>query len=122
MLPAPAANAAVGSNATGVCQGALPVYDTEIRKRPLALRNEGDASAYVSCSLPSNVLANIIAYTYVVNRNAAAVDVDCTFIAGVVVEILPPDYYPLSVSAGPGVATLLEWDAGDYGLPSFRRQ
>ncbi|HST45355.1 MAG TPA: hypothetical protein VLK29_09045, partial [Luteimonas sp.] len=38
-------------NATGLCQAALPAYDGLIRKRPVAIRNEGDAAAFVSCSL-----------------------------------------------------------------------
>ena len=30
----------------------LPVFDTQIRKRPLAVGNEGAAPAFVTCSLP----------------------------------------------------------------------
>src|SRR5690606_32531403 len=29
------------------CQGALPVFETQIRKRPLAIQNEGSASTFV---------------------------------------------------------------------------
>lgn len=51
----PTADAAVErlqiqSNATGLCQAALPIMDTNLRKRPLAVVNEGDTPAFVSCS------------------------------------------------------------------------
>lgn len=51
----PAADAAVEnlqlqSSAAGLCQGALPVMDTALRKRPLAVVNEGDSPAFVTCA------------------------------------------------------------------------
>ncbi|MBB1473605.1 hypothetical protein H5368_11215 [Luteimonas sp. MC1782] len=51
----PSANAAIEdlqiqSNATGLCQGALPVMDNNLRKRPLAVVNQGTSDAYVSCA------------------------------------------------------------------------
>lgn len=41
------------SNPAGICQGALPVYDSLIRKRPLAVQNVGNADAFVTCSFTS---------------------------------------------------------------------
>jgi hypothetical protein len=38
------------ANPVSYCQAALPVFDGNIRKRPLALRNEGQGSAFVTCS------------------------------------------------------------------------
>ena len=51
----PAANAAVEnlqiqSNATGLCQSALPAWDASLRKRPLGMVNEGESAAFVTCS------------------------------------------------------------------------
>ena len=51
----PVANAAIEdlqiqSNATGLCQGALPVMEANLRKRPLAVVNQGASDAYVSCA------------------------------------------------------------------------
>lgn len=51
----PASNAAVEnlqiqSNATGLCQGSLPAWETSLRKRPLAVVNEGDSPTYITCS------------------------------------------------------------------------
>jgi hypothetical protein len=52
MVPANAAveNLQVQSSAAGLCQGALPVMDTALRKRPLAVVNEGESPAFVSCA------------------------------------------------------------------------
>lgn len=43
-------NLQVQSNAAGLCQGALPVFETNLRKRPLSVGNEGDTPAFVTCS------------------------------------------------------------------------
>ena len=40
----------IQSNATGLCQGALPVFETNLRKRPLSVANEGESPAFVTCS------------------------------------------------------------------------
>lgn len=55
LLPAPQAHAATKArklmvNASGACQSALPVFDVNIRKRPKAVVNEGDAPAFVTCT------------------------------------------------------------------------
>lgn len=38
------------TNPAGICQGALPAFETAIRKRPLAVQNEGDSTTFVTCS------------------------------------------------------------------------
>ena len=43
-------NLQIQSNATGLCQGALPVMEANLRKRPLAVVNEGSTAAFVTCS------------------------------------------------------------------------
>src|SRR5690554_342572 len=50
LAPQPAAALRVVAQATAICQGALPAFETQIRKRPLALQNEGEANAFVTCS------------------------------------------------------------------------
>lgn len=77
-------------NASGTCQAALPSYEGQIRKRPLALQNEGVANAFVSCSLlspgasASSFLAGeIYAVSITLDNNGPhPVDVTCTLIAG----------------------------------------
>jgi hypothetical protein len=75
-------------NATGACQSALPVFDGNIRKRPLAVQNEGTAAAFVSCSLmdtsggvggASSVTS---VFMYADNNTGAAVDLTCTLVDG----------------------------------------
>ena len=75
-------------NATGACQSALPVFDGQIRKRPLALQNEGTASAFVSCSFmgtdrgiggPRSVNA---VYLSADNNTASDVSLTCTLVDG----------------------------------------
>lgn len=36
----------------GVCQAALPAFEGQVRKRPLAIQNEGTDVAFVSCAMP----------------------------------------------------------------------
>ncbi len=38
------------ANATSYCQAALPAFEGAIRKRPLAVQNEGTTNAFVTCS------------------------------------------------------------------------
>lgn len=37
--------------AAGACQSALPVFDTLLRKRPLAVQNEGSTTTFVTCAV-----------------------------------------------------------------------
>lgn len=37
--------------AAGACQSALPVFDTMLRKRPLAVQNEGSSTTFVTCAV-----------------------------------------------------------------------
>ena len=39
------------AQAVAACQGALPAFEGQIRKRPLAVQNEGSADAFVTCAL-----------------------------------------------------------------------
>ncbi|MEP6634164.1 MAG: hypothetical protein ABJA62_08130 [Luteimonas sp.] len=73
-------------NATGTCQSALPVFDGQIFKRPLAIQNEGTASAFISCSLmstnqtPSGITEIVV---FADNNNPTTpIDLTCTLITG----------------------------------------
>lgn len=46
------------SNATGVCQAALPAFDGLVRKRPLAVQNESTGHAFVTCSLTTDTIVS----------------------------------------------------------------
>lgn len=83
MAPTDAQTATFRINAAGSCQGALPVYATNLRFRPTALKNEGTSSSYISCSLgslESAVHTNV--RIFFGNASAAAADVSCTVVTG----------------------------------------
>lgn len=83
-------------NAAGMCQGALPAFDTQIRKRPLAIRNEGTQPAFVSCSLPAtNGQMHSSVEIIFANSNAAPASVNCTVVTGRANFSTPPQYYTL---------------------------
>lgn len=124
LAPAPAAHAGTSAaNATAFCQGALPAFDTQIRKRPLGVNNEGDSSAFVSCSIPvghnpTAVENGLVALT---NTSATAITVSCTLVDGMATGVSgqAPGYYPKSVAVAAGDTNGIVWTPGEYGLPSF---
>lgn len=72
----------------GLCQAALPAYEGAIRKRPLAIQNEGSAPAYVTCGFtsqgdfgfsPTNPISVAI---FMGNAGAVAATIQCTAVAG----------------------------------------
>lgn len=75
--------------ATGVCQSALPLYERLIRKRPLAIQNEGDSNAFVSCSLMGTAHSATGFRSIdrvqigLINFSGATVGVTCTLVDGV---------------------------------------
>lgn len=83
LTPWPASALRVTAQATAVCQGALPAFETLIRKRPLAVQNEGDANAFVTCSLvnpgASSGISRISGATiYLQNLASGTRTVSCT--------------------------------------------
>jgi hypothetical protein len=77
----------VGANATSLCQGALPSFEGSLRKRPLALQNEGVSNAFVTCSFSTQYDVSDtrqIGYfgVFFNNRTNAAANVTCTGVAG----------------------------------------
>jgi hypothetical protein len=107
-------------NATGACQSALPVFDGQIRKRPLAVQNEGTAAAFVNCSFAGTdraVDGLTFIYVYADNNTASAIDLSCTLVTG---WDGIQEYFPKTVSM-PANSTLNEflWDASDHGGANF---
>ncbi|MGY1457511.1 MULTISPECIES: hypothetical protein [unclassified Luteimonas] len=69
------------------CQSALPVFDTLIRKRPLAVQNEGDAATFITCAFAFDGAAAlnnsaILLDTYFSNFSGADAEVSCTAVTG----------------------------------------
>ena len=69
------------------CQGALPVFETAIRKRPLAVQNEGTASSFVTCGFETEIYQSatggpIGIDLYFSNNTAQEQTVTCTAVTG----------------------------------------
>lgn len=72
------------SNPSARCQPATRVSEAMIRKRPLAMVNEGSSNAVVNCAFEiesDQSLAQAV-QVYVSNSTAADVDITCTGISG----------------------------------------
>lgn len=113
------------SNAVEVCQGALHVFEDSLRKRPLAIANEGVAPAFVSCSLATPLLPTQDALAVDVlfnNTTPATVQFSCTLVDGVI--FFSPNYLPQAITITAGALFTAHWDTdnngGDtYDLPSL---
>jgi hypothetical protein len=100
---------------TDVCQPALPAFDGQIRKRPLAMQNEGNANAFVTCAfggafngVPSQKTVTV-GFT---NITSAGITVNCTLVDAQD-GVINPEYFPKSIDVPPMGApvTLLLWSA-----------
>lgn len=71
-------------NAVGRCQGALPSYEGALRKRPLALQNEGAGDAFVTCVFLSDTTNTSVQGFGVAARslNGVASTLRCTAVLG----------------------------------------
>lgn len=97
------------ANGSGACQAALPNYEGQIRKRPLAIQNEGTADAFMTCSpvsLQGNALHGSGHGLVLVNVTAANLDVTCTGVSG-------PDsganYMPKTATVPAGGSASINW-------------
>lgn len=105
-------------NATGFCQPALPVFDTNVRKRPTAVANEGTSNAFVSCSMVTSAeestgISRIDLVLY--NRAVAPLNVTCSLVhsyeaGGLIV--------PKTVAIPAGARGFLVWTTADVGNPA----
>lgn len=117
------AQAATLSNAVESCQGSLPNFEGALRKRPLAVSNEGTSTAFVSCSMakilgsPSGITA---VYGLFTNRTGAPVSISCTLVDGYAGPGAAPVYLPKTLSvAANNYATLFWTSAADNGGIAF---
>lgn len=73
---------------TNYCQSSLPTFEGLIRKRPLAVQNEGSASAFITCSYPSgegrepSSSATTRVWQYFLNNSDTNITVSCTGVSG----------------------------------------
>lgn len=108
-------------NAAGACKPALPAFDGNIRTRPLAVANEGSATAFVSCSLPrAPAFSGDPTYSInevnvrIYNRTGAGAIVGCTLVTSF--EAASSNYLPKTVNVPANGKAFISWTvAGDNG-------
>jgi hypothetical protein len=129
MLATSSAYGSHASNAVDVCQGSLPSFEGALRKRPLAIANEGTSSSFVSCSLqvpigPEDMVGVLTLFS---NRSASNQIVSCTLVDGIALPYPnnAPAYQPKAVLIEDGEYGILQWTAGGdnggdpYDLPNL---
>jgi hypothetical protein len=103
------------ANGAGICQAALPNYEGQIRKRPLAIQNEGSSPAFVTCSPTSLQFAASSEFghgVYLQNRSDSPVTVSCTGVMGA--SDWPAEYSAKSVEIGPESTGSIYWASSDF--------
>lgn len=112
--PADAVTHVTASNATNYCQTALPVFDGNVRKRPLAVQNEGGSNAFVTCAYHSEDGPVLAAQVWFHNSSGVAGDVTCTGVAGYNDPTVRESAVKVVNLPGDGTQVALEWEAVDF--------
>lgn len=117
----------MAANAAANCQGALPNFEGSIRKRPLAVQNEGTTAAFVTCSFVSQYDTAVGAVQEVeqfsawfVNKGSSEAVVTCTGIAGF--ETGADNVYiskTVTIAPDPTFQAQISFRADDNGGESF---
>ena len=108
--------------ATAACQSALPVFDGVIRKRPLAVQNEGDSTSFITCGFEGRFYAvesvNRLG-VILTNTGDEAATVNCTLVDGRN-SIADPVYRPKSIELPANASSIeLGWSPSDNEGASF---
>jgi hypothetical protein len=102
-----------GTGAVGNCQAAMPAYEGNVRKRPLSLVNESEATSYVTCALTTEeVSLNVTGFsTRLSNISSQPRTVSCTAVVGD--ELEGASYIVKSITLAPHADGTLAWGTGD---------
>jgi hypothetical protein len=102
--------------AAASCQSALPVFDGVVRKRPLAVQNEGSTATFITCGLEGTAFAephSEVIGVALTNNSDADATVSCTLVDGGN-NIANPIYLPISgLVPANSPTTVFEWSASD---------
>ncbi|MEP6632702.1 MAG: hypothetical protein ABJA62_00680 [Luteimonas sp.] len=110
----------LSGNATSYCQTALPIFDGQVRKRPLAVQNEGTSNAFITCSFTRhfNAVAATAITMYSQNNSAAAKDLTCTLVTGHAGG--PTQFVAKTVTLpADGTQKFMRWLAADFTGGTF---
>lgn len=119
---APGAHASPGVVSSGpanYCRPALPAFDGLVRTRPLAMQNEGNSTAFVTCSMGSlrefGTQADTVEYEVTVSNNSnQQMEIVCTAVAGRVGAPAGIQSSTKGFSLAPGDSGLFEWNNDDF--------
>jgi hypothetical protein len=122
LAPQPGHAFRVTAQAAAVCQGALPSFEGAIRKRPLAVQNEGSTDAFVTCALNNpgyNAGTTFISSVeiYAQNLNSSTRSITCTAVnSSATTSPDAPLYATRTVNVAPSDtnSTLIEFAADDF--------
>ncbi len=91
-----------GIRASRHCQPAIPSGNTSVRKRPLAVINEGTGNEFVTCAFTTEeVSINVVGFgTRLSNVSAVPATVNCTAVVGE--ELENAEYFVKSITLAPG--------------------
>jgi len=111
------------SNPTGYCQAALPVFETNLRKRPVAVQNEGSSNAFVSCAFTSQFSGADNKPTeigiYAQNLGSVARDLTCTLVTGFATGPLNQNITKTVTLPVGGAQRLTTWEPADFSGGDF---
>lgn len=107
-------------NSGGLCEAALPAYDATLRKRPLAVQNEGTTEAFLTCNFISQgrEYASVDNPTWLMAwfsaRDGVAREIRCTLVTGFGTG--NNTYIAKAATlAADGTLRPLGWSGGDFG-------
>lgn len=104
--------------AAGACNSALPAFEGLLRRRPLAVVNEGNANAFVTCGFLGPSLRNTTTVTiHFENSGTEAVTVTCTLVDRLSSQI--PTYMPKSVTLPINAVSQIHWNEDDNNQLQF---
>jgi len=104
-------NRSLISNSAGICQAALPAFEGLIRKRPLAVQNEGTGSAFITCSFTSQTSPSAVTVWFH-SVDGAAHSISCTGISGYYSG--GNQYVPKTVAVPAAGQSSIGWSGADF--------
>jgi hypothetical protein len=101
-------------HAAAFCQASLPAFEGLVRKRPLAVQNEGASTAYITCSFPMDQGATVLEGMIMmfVNNTSGNLPITCTMVTGSETLVT---YLPATKVAAPGY-TSQPWYPGNGNM------
>lgn len=96
-------------NAITLCRGARPIYETQLRSRPLAIVNESEQPSFVNCGwrAPTNSYGQEWVAVVLTNVDGPTRTVNCTGVFGT--EDDGADYVTKSISVPEGGLATIQW-------------